>query len=302
MINYFYSKNKIKKFEAKLVFVSEKINLKKWISINTAIGFALFCLISIIIFIYELQTELIIFVFFSAFFAVFTFSYFLFEYLYEKKKKELEDFIPDMLLTASIFSAHNTIEEVISFIAREDYGLLSKEFFKAEQEIKKGASITEALNQINERINSNILKRTINLMNWGYKSGINTSELFKEAAEDLLETKTILSERNSTTLIEKYTLLIAGGILVPLILGLIVKMVLELNIPVIEGLEIGLSAEKRKALLEAALQSNQVYIIEFSLISSYFIALIEGNQKKTILYCIILIPLSLIVYTAVQFL
>ncbi len=301
MINYFYPKTKLKEFEKKIKFVSKKMNLNKWISLTTTIGFALFCLTGIITYLLKLETINLIYFFFTSFFITAVFNYFLFDYLFEQKKTKLESFIPDMLLTASIFSTHNTIEEIISFIAKENYGLLSEEFSKAKNEISKGENIETALTNISKRINSPTLTRTINLLVWGYKSGVNTSELFNETAEDILETKAILNERNATTLIEKYTLLIAGGILVPLILGLIVKMVLNLNIPTIEGFELGLTQTKRIALLNAALTSNQLYIIEFSFISSYFIALMEGNQKKVILYSLFLVPLSFIVYNLIQF-
>ncbi|MBN2127733.1 MAG: type II secretion system F family protein [Candidatus Diapherotrites archaeon] len=300
MIEFFYSKEKIKEIELKLLFTNEKMTLKKWISITTTIGFCLFCISGTIIYLTNAETEFLFLAFFASFFTAGIIHYFLWDYFYEKKKKEIEELIPDMLLSASIFSSHNTIEEVISFIAYEDFGLLSIEFLKAEKEIKKGASIPKALENISKRINSGIVSRTMNLMIWGYESGTETRDLFKETAEDLLETKAILSERNATTIIEKYTLIIAGGFIVPMILGLIVKMVLGLNVPVLEGLSIGLAEEKRNALLNAALQANNLYIIEFALISSYFISLIESNQKKAVIYALILVPLAVIVYNAMQ--
>ncbi|MFH1588855.1 MAG: type II secretion system F family protein [Candidatus Diapherotrites archaeon] len=301
MFDYFFSKKSIELFSEKLSLVKEGMDFGKWIMQSALMGFVLFVALSaaalIIGFEFNEIFYLIAFVF-SFLFAL-VLNYFLWDYLIEKSKREIESMIPEVLLSGAIFSRHSPILELIEFTAKEDFGKLSNEFRKALNEINKGESISNALRNISKRTDSEIIERTINLMVWGYENGAEMNSLFKETAEEILESKAIASERQATMLIEKYTLLIAGGILVPMILGLIVNMISGLNFPSMEGI-LGGSTINRKELLNAALLSNQIYITEFALISALFVSFTEGNQKKAVIYALVLVPLSLIVFNGVQ--
>jgi len=217
-------------------------------------------------------------------------------YFDEKNKREKEKLIPDVLLQASVFPQGTSMIKIIDYLGKANYGLLSKEFEMALNEIEKGSSIEEALNNLSKRNNSSIISRAMNLLIQGHESGADMGKVFKETAEDILETQSILRERNSNTIIQKFTLLLAGGIIVPLVLGLLVKLVSGMNFSGIEEIGFGASLADRSLLLSTALLANQLYIAEFAILASIFVALQEGNPKKSILYALLLLPLSLIVY------
>ena len=107
-------------------------------------------------------------------------------------------------------------------------------------------------------------------------------------------------KKDEKNIIEKYTLLLASGIIVPLVLGLIVGLVQGMDFSGIEEFGIGTNVSQRKELLGTALIAIQAYIAEYSIIASVFVSNQEGNIKKAIIYALILLPLSLIVFSAAK--
>ncbi|MFH1240248.1 MAG: type II secretion system F family protein [Candidatus Diapherotrites archaeon] len=219
---------------------------------------------------------------------------------FERDKSNKELMVPDLLLQAPVFPKGTEVTRMIKYVGEADYGLLGNEFKTAYNEIQKGASVEEALLSIKNRCKSRVIDRAITLLIHGYKSGADMSQIFKETAEDILETNEILRERVSTLIIEKYTLIFAGGIIVPVILGLLSGMVSGMNFSIIEGLELGMSALERKEIFEAALFGTKIYIIEYAIIASLFIANQEGNIKNAILYAVVLVPLSFAAFLIAQ--
>lgn len=219
-------------------------------------------------------------------------------YRFEGRKREIEKEIPGMLLQASIFPSGTPLPKIIEYVSRAGYGKLSLEFERARREIKRGFSVEEALASVKKRNKSVALGRSLNLLLQGYESGAEMSQAFRQAAEDLLETGAIMQERNSALIIEKYTLLAAGAVIVPLVLGLIVGVVSSFGFLQMEGLGIGLSTLQRKELLGVALAANQIYMLEYCVLASAFVAFQEGNPKKAVLYCLALIPSAFAAYYA----
>ncbi len=217
-------------------------------------------------------------------------------YLDEQRKRGIEKLVPDVLLQASVFPSGTPMTKIVKYLGESSYGELSLEFRKAHTELLLGASVEEALGGMAKRVKSDALSRALNLLVQGYNSGADMSQTFKEAAEDLLETQSILRDRVSSLVVEKYTLLLAGGIIVPFILALISGIVSGLNFDAMAGLQLGMDAKTRKELLEAALLGNQLYIAEYAILASLFIANQENNLRKALVYAMFLLPLSLAVY------
>lgn len=217
-------------------------------------------------------------------------------YFEERKKKKIEESMPDVLFQASLFSGSASMEKIMEFIAEAGLRFISDEFRQALNEVRKGASIEESLKGINERCRSQVVERVINLLVQGYRSGAEMNKVFKECAEDILSTQQIIKERNAAMLVERYTLFFAGGLLVPAVLGLIAGLVKRLDFTGLSSLDLGLGNQLRGLLLENALLGNQVYIMEYALIASCFIALQENHLRKAVVYAVILMPSALLAY------
>ena len=299
IIEYFFGKEGTNKF-AELLKENQKKEINEFLKGALFYGIiaALLCFAFLSVFSFDIY---FIFIFcLLLFFAPLLLKVLLQFFESERRKRKKEKMVPDVLLQASIFPCGTSTVRIIDYLAKAEYGLLSDEFRKAGEEIKRGAAIEQALLNIKKRCKSRIVERAINLLVQGHNSGAEMSSVFKEAAEDILETQAIIRERNATMIIEKYTLLLASGIIVPLVLGLIVGLVQGMDFSGIAEFGIGTNISQRKELLGTALIAIQAYIAEYSIIASVFVSNQEGNIKKAIIYALILLPLSLIVFSAAK--
>lgn len=221
------------------------------------------------------------------------FWYFFFLLRAEHVKRKKEELVPDLLLSCSAFPKGTDSITLLRFGASSHFGLLGKEFEKACKEIENGASVEQALLHLKKRCKSRVMDRMADLLIMGYESGADLSRVFREAAEDLFETQFLLQERQAVLLIQKYTILLAGGLIVPIVLGLVSGLVRQLDFSSLALLEIGLKAGQRKELLEAASLGTQLYLVEYAVLASFFVANQEGNWKKGVLYSAILLPVGL---------
>lgn len=135
-----------------------------------------------------------------------------------------------------------------------------------------------------------------------YKSGVSISDSLKETAEDLLENQAIIKERQAVMLVTKYTLLLASAIIVPGILGLVIGLITGLNFSSIGNIGFGLTPEEREVMFNTAKIGANIYIIEYSILASYFLAIQEGNKKQFFVYALFLAPISIITFTLAQIL
>ncbi|MBI4044787.1 MAG: type II secretion system F family protein [Candidatus Diapherotrites archaeon] len=221
-------------------------------------------------------------------------------FLFDNRRRKIERLTPDFLLEASLFPKGTTLAEIIETFSESNYAFLSMEFRKALQEINKGATPELALSNAKKRVKSRAFSRAIDLVVEGAKSGADAGAVFKEAAEDQLETNALIRERNSSLVIEKYTLIFAGGVIVPLVLGTVAGMLEQLDFSGLSEIGIGLSPAEKTDLLWAGKTAGFIYIIEYALIASFFLAFQEHDRKKTIVYAAFLLPVSLAVYFFAQ--
>jgi len=234
------------------------------------------------------------------FFSPFFINYILQDIIFEKRKRKKEELLPDLLLEASVFCDDNSLLNTIEKLSEIELPLVKKDFERARIEINNGSSIEEALNGI-KRINKSVsYSRVIDLLLQGYKSGAKMASLFKETAEDLLEAQAIIRERQAVMLITKYTLLLAAGIIVPSVLGLIIGLVSGLSFESMAELELGLSLETRKEMFSLSVLGTGIYLGEYALISSFFLSLGDGNKKQFWFYAAIIIPIALISFFVAQ--
>lgn len=209
-----------------------------------------------------------------------------------KKKKKIEEELPSTLFEAASLSSFMPLEQVIHSLG-EGSGDLAHEFKKASNQIKHGITAKEALESMKESNNSPVLERAVNTMIKAHEAGGNPSKMLKETAEDINQTAEAIQEKSTNAAIEKYTLLLAGGGLVPMILGSLTRLVQELELGKIGSLGMGMKKSVRQAVTQNAVLGTQIYLIEYALIASVFVALQENNLHKAFIYAAVLLPASI---------
>lgn len=214
-------------------------------------------------------------------------------YFWASRQKQIETELPQALYRAAS-NAFVPLDELIGELA-QGKSELAKEFRKTEMQIRNGVSIEDALEEMGKANDSRLLRRAIDLLLQSYQTGADMSSAFKETAEEISGIATVMRDQAASTTIEKYTLLLAGGAIVPLVLGTLVAMVGSLNFM---GLaELGFGSGTKDLLLANALAGSQIYIMEYALLSSVFVAYQENSIEKAVVYAAVLVPLSMALFT-----
>jgi hypothetical protein len=217
-------------------------------------------------------------------------------YIYYKeylRQKEIETQLSDFLLNANMFPPGTDIIEIMRFISKYNKTILSKEFSIAVSQINNGFSVNTVLNEIKQRNASIKLHRVIDVLKLSYNSGSNLSNIFEKLSHEIQQDQTILREKANGLAIPKYTLLLSSGILIPMILKWVLKIISEIDLGLLNSYDL---ISNNVDLIAQINYIVYIYIFEFVLISSIFIAIIDGNWKKFIVYLIILLPLAYIIF------
>ena len=187
-------------------------------------------------------------------------------YFWARRQAAIEEELPQALYRA----ASNTFVPLEAMVEELSEGgsPLAQEFGKAHMQVSNGVAVDEALEAMAECNSSRLLKRAIGLVLQGYRTGADMGDALRETAEEISGIAEVVREQAATTAIEKYTLLLAGGAIVPLVLGSLVSMVMSMDFA---GLgQMGLGPENPAAMLESALLGSQAYIAEYAVIASLF--------------------------------
>jgi pilus assembly protein TadC len=228
------------------------------------------------------------------------FVYFILLYKIEARAKEIEEYLPDALFQVAAFEKGVPIERIIENIARSDYHSLSEEFSIASQQIESGMSVTKALSTITKRCSSKLLERVISLLNQCYRIGKDTQIAVRETAEDIFEMLMLIKEQAALLAIQRYTILIGGCILIPIILAFVITIISSLGYQGGVGFS-KITESERQLLIETSTTVVQYYLTFYVLIASIFISYQEGKTRKFIIYFLIFLLISLSLFNFTKF-
>ena len=299
-IRFVFEEKKVSDFEDKLLMNNSKMkDLYGFITWSLFEGIFVMILIMIVLW-QQKQPDLYIIIGGLSFFLPFVLNYLFHDIVFERNKLRKESLLPDLMLEASVFCDESSFLGTIKRLSMQDFPLLGKDFQRIFSEISNGSGIEEAIERAKKRNKSKAFSASMGLFLQGYHSGSKMGELFKEAAENLLEMQAILKERGAVMLINKYTLILAAGLIVPAILGLIVGLVSGMSFDSIGDMSIGMAIEERKRMLELTTLGTNIYLGEYALLSAFFLAVQEGNKKNFWIYASILLPTALAIFTLAQ--
>jgi hypothetical protein len=203
--------------------------------------------------------------------SIFAVFYFLKDYKEKKEIEDIENKLGDALLMASSLPKGAHIKDFFFSMCKNMTGKLKNEFCIAYKQLLHLVSVDKVIQDLKKRINSQIFARTMDIIDYSFKSGKNITERLAELAEDILTFSELKREQISLIAMQKYSIII-GSLLVPFILSSAFSIISGLSV-----IDSNILSILRFSVVPA-------YIIMMSSISSIFISSIEGNKTSELLY------------------
>jgi len=215
------------------------------------------------------------------------------DYFFSIKRKKLEEALIDDILRISGIVKSNDLKVILVKLASSKNNLISSEFSLVLNKINKGHKPKEIFKVLKEKYNSSFLSKFLDLLEYSIYTGTVTSHDFKNIVNDFLKSREIIDERRSVLLMQKYTIIFAGGLIVPGILGVVISLVKSL-VGVVDISIIGLASSS--SLYLVSYYCSIIYLVEYVIISSIYLSELEDNSKKFVVYLLFLLPVSLLIF------
>jgi Flp pilus assembly protein TadB len=211
-------------------------------------------------------------------------------YKREKRTEEIEQFLPDALFSVSALPKSAKMERIFELIEHGGYGALSEEAAKANRQLNMNVKPDIVLDDLWKRNESPALKKVCIMLKHAYNT--NSLDQLHFIAEDLLKNFEIRRERASLMSMQKYTILF-GGVIIPLILKIALSLIGSLSqfLP---------SPEAAADALAYVVSLIPAYLVIYAIISSFYIADIEGRKSRAAIYFLILAVVSILVFNFVS--
>jgi hypothetical protein len=208
-------------------------------------------------------------------------------------KKDLENALTEEILKLTTISFTGDIKQIINHLSVSRNKTISKEFIILKKKIMQGHNINNLFESLKKKYSSDILDKFLNLILISYKTGTTSYNDFKNLVDEFLKSKQIMQERNSMLLMQRYTIIFSGTIIIPLILGVVISLVKKLQTTFDMSL---LGFEINNRLFVVGYYCSIIYIIEYIIVSSIYLSTIDNNPKKFIVYLLVFLPVSLALF------
>ena len=121
-----------------------------------------------------------------------------YNYIKTKRKKEVEDHLPDFLREISSATASGmTVFDAIHAASQGDHGHLTPELRRMSAQLSWGISVQEALNNFAKRIGTDSVQRMVVTINKALEIGGNTAAVFDAAAKEIDQSKRVEIQRKT---------------------------------------------------------------------------------------------------------
>jgi len=217
----------------------------------------------------------------------------------------IERALPDALKQmADTLNAGGTYEYALREIANAEYGPLAREMNNVLRKLEEGENLENSLKSFSDNIDSRLVSRSIIVIIDSIKAGAGLADVLEEISNDIREIYRIGQERRAKTTMQVLFMVAAGGIVAPLIFGIVSTIISFLVVSASQGLDIALEARAQAvAIKELIVLLMQSYIaIEIIAVGMMLSLMRDGKISKSIIYIPILLLLAFVCYFAAKFL
>lgn len=218
------------------------------------------------------------------------------KYRKTQDRKKLELALLDEVLVLSSQPRNNDLKQQLQKLSVSNHKIVSKEFKMALTKIEEGHSVKDVFSMVSKKYNSEMLDQFLDLLINSITTGTVSATDYRSFASNFLKTKQLMDERNSSLLLQKYTIIFAGGVIVPGILGIVISLVKKLTGTIDLTLLSSAQLVSNTRLFGVCYYCSIIYIVEYVIISSIYLSMLESNLKKTIVYSVFLGPVAILLF------
>ncbi len=224
--------------------------------------------------------------------------------------KMMEVIFPDFLqLISSNLRAGITIDRAVVISSRKEFSPLDEQINQFGRDIVTGKPVEIAMKEMGQRINSEKITKTINLIITGMKSGGNLATLLEQTSANLKEKQYVEKRAASNILMYIILIVFAIGIGAPILFSLSTVLVGVLtqilsNIPEVQT-SVSLPFAFTKINISTAFITYFAvfFIITIDLLGSMVIGLVQkGEEREGLKYALPLMGVSLTIFFVVKLL
>jgi len=294
-----------KRIRREILCSTIKIDPEKLIGALILWGIIISLLISVIL--YQLLEINHIIGFFIGLTAVFLLSYIWIMFSIDAKTKQVEEVLPDALqLMSSNIRAGLTTDKALLLAARPEFGPLAEEIKRVGRETIIGRSLESALMDMCNRVKSENLQRTVELIVNSLRSGGKLADLLDQTANDIRDQQLIQREISAGVLMYVIFIFIAIGIGAPMLFA-VSSFLVEMLTTNISRISSGLPPEVVSGM-PISIQVSSIssgFIRMYSLLALSLTSILGGMTMAVIRtgkvrdgfrYIVILLPLSIVIY------
>jgi len=238
----------------------------------------------------------------------------IFLYIFAKNKldesariKKMEEVFPDFIeLMSSNLRAGMTTDKALLLSSRKEFSPLDKEILGLGKDIITGKEIDVALNSFAERINSEKIRKTVNLIVSGIKSGGNLATLLEETATSMREQAFVEKKASSNVLMYVIFIFFAVAIGAPTLFALSSILVevfskILVNIPSNSAVNLPFNLSKINISVAFINYFSILFIIVSDVLAALVLGLVnKGEEKSGLKYVIPLVSISMAVFFIVK--
>lgn len=221
--------------------------------------------------------------------------------------KKMEQAFPDFIdLMASNLRAGITIDKSLLLSSRKEFAPLDKEILTLGKDIVTGKEVARALHDMGERIGSEKIRRTIQLIISGIRSGGNLAVLLEETAVNMREREFVEKRAASNVLMYVIFIFFAVAVGAPALFAFS-SVLVEILTKILGNIPITDTAASAPSLPFALTKINVstnfifwfaiVFLVAIDVLASLVLGIVnKGKEKEGLRYAIPLIIISVVFY------
>lgn len=226
-------------------------------------------------------------------------------YKEEKRITEIEKHFPNALREISyLLKTGGTYEYAIRELTSFDYGPLNSEFEQVLMRLEQGYNFEESISIISENVNSQMIRKTISIINDAIKAGASLADILEDLSGDMKKAYNLELDRKAKTIMQVLFIFAAGAIIAPSIYGLVLTLIdFLINVTSSSGVANAatvLTAKGVRGLLELVIT---IFVLVQALASTFMVVFMrEKKYAKVFLYLPLFLLFAYICFYGAKFL